>query len=55
MLTLLKSTLPDGKCDVAKATRLGLVDEDFAETSASVASIELVNLRNQPADGRVLR
>jgi len=55
LLTLLKSTLPDGQCDVSEAARLGLVDEDFAETSASVPAIELVNLRNQTADGCVLR
>ena len=55
LLTLLKSTLPDGTCDVPEATRQGLVDEDFARTSARVPTIEIFNLRNRPVDGCVLR
>ena len=54
-LTLLKSTLPDSECDVPEAARRGIVDEDFAETSASVPAVEIVNLCNQPAVGCVLR
>lgn len=45
-LTLLKSTLPTGECDVSDASRLGIVDEAFPTASQSVASVELVNLRH---------
>lgn len=45
VLTLLKSTLPDGLADVQKAASLGLVDDDFPKASAGVKRVEMVNLR----------
>lgn len=47
-LTLLKSTLPAGPCDVAEAANLGIVDSDFETASATIPHIELVNVRAEP-------
>jgi aspartokinase-like uncharacterized kinase len=46
-LSLLKSTLPDGACDLLRAAELELVDGDFPEAAASVDRVELVNLRDK--------
>lgn len=54
-ITLLKSTLPDGACDVAGAAGQGIVDADFEAASASVPGLALVNLRVQPPTHCVLR
>lgn len=44
-LTLLKSSLPAGACSVAAAAASGLVDAHFERASASLAHIDVVNLR----------
>ena len=54
-LTLLKSTLPDKHCDVAKAAATGIVDSDFETASTTIPHIELINARAQPMTTCVLR
>ena len=54
-LTLLKSTVPGGVCDVGAAVRAGLVDADFAGAAGAIGGIELVNLRSDPPARCVLR
>lgn len=53
-LTLLKSTLPKGDCGVRCAAGLGMVDDDFAEASAGLPHIAMVNLREVSFPSRVL-
>ena len=54
-LTLLKSTVPAGACDVPGAVSAGMLDEDFADAAAPIAGIELINLRSDPPARCVLR
>ncbi|MBI1336982.1 MAG: hypothetical protein GC164_08475 [Phycisphaera sp.] len=53
-LTLLKSTLPSAST-FAAACEQGVVDSDFAQASAGVPHVELVNLRTRPPGRCVLR
>lgn len=58
-LTLLKSTLPKGACNIAEASCMGIVDDAFPSASREVAAIDLINLRHEsiasPAAQCVLR
>jgi len=54
-LTLLKSTLAKGPCDLAAASELKLVDGEFADTASSIPAVEIVNLRDPQLPGCVLQ
>jgi hypothetical protein len=57
-LTLLKSTLPSkiephvdaNESPIARAVRLEVVDPDFKETSATLAHVQLIDLRNSSSN-----
>ncbi len=53
-LTLLKSRIPSSDCPVSSAAEMGVVDEDFEWASASVPSVDLVNLRRAPPQPSVI-
>ncbi len=54
-LTLLKSTLPEGECGPEGAAEVGIVDDDFPAASRGLPRVELVNLRSEGFERRVLR
>jgi len=54
-LTLLKSTLPPPETTRQMATEIGIVDASFAEASASLPQIEMVNLRSSQPTSLHLR
>jgi aspartokinase-like uncharacterized kinase len=54
-LTLLKSTLPRGECGPECAAGLGIVDEDFPAAVRGLPRVELVNLRSEGFERRVLQ
>ena len=54
-LTLLKSRIPPSDCPASRAAQMGVVDEDFQWASASVPSVDLVNLRQAPRQPAVTR
>ncbi len=54
-LVLLKSALPKGTPSLAQACEQGIIDGDFQVAAASLARVELVNLRAQPPSRCVLQ
>lgn len=54
-LTLLKSALPEGDCDFARAGELGVVDCEFEAAAAGIPEVGLVNLRSDPLTHTHLR